>query len=295
MTRYNCMLALSLALTSAASAKPRLDLTFDNGQKIAGKSSATLVSEEGMSIRAVVDKGTRAEAAPSIVTQGCKSQPACLRVSLSPSAPGAIKNKIMFPVWPHQRKLPGGESGRVILGDKRSTTFSFDMKIDPNYDTPIHSLLHFQMVQPFTGKAGDFKVRPGGPILSLNIVPRSKRRLKDPQYEEFVVAVRNPGATKFETFDQKDPSVLYRGSLKKGVWVNFSFRFKSEMLAPDKMGGPIQFRQNGDLKFSKIAQWGFTPNKQGISKSVSLEIGAYRTPDTKGRQTAYFDNVIVDR
>ena len=295
MTRYNCLLAIPLVLASAASAKPRLNLTFDSGQKIAGKSAATLVSNDGMSIRAVVDRGTRAENAPSVVSQGCKSQPGCLRVSLDPSAPGAVKNKIMFPVWPHQRDLPGGESGRIVLGDNRSTTFSFDMKMDPNYDTPVHSLLHFQMVQPFSGNASSFKVRPGGPILSLNIVPRSKRRNKDRNYEEFVIAVRNPSATKFVSFDKKDPSVLYRGTIRKGVWNNFSFRFKSEKLASEKMGGPIQFRLNGELKFSEIAQWGFVPNKQGISKTVSLEIGAYRTPDTKGRQAVYFDNVVLDR
>lgn len=295
MNRYNCLLVVGIAIASAASAKPRLNLTFDEGQKISGKSAATLTSQNGDSIKAVIDKGTRAADRPAIINQGCKSAPACLRVSLDPSAPGAVKNKIMFPVWPHQRKLPGGESGRVVLGDNKTTTFSFDMKLDDRYDTPIHSLLHFQMVQPFSGDPKGFKVRPGGPILSLNIVPRSKRRVKTAAVEEFVIAVRNPSATKFETFDRKDATVLYRGTIKKGVWNNFSFRFKSEKLSPGSIGGPLQFRQNGALKFSERAKWGFVPNGAGVSKTVSLEIGAYRTPDTKGRQTVYFDNVVLDR
>lgn len=262
---------------------------------MAKRSAATLLVSEGFDIKAVIDKGTVAADRPEVVKQGCKSPPGCLKVSLDPSAPGAIKNKIMFPVWPHKRPLPGGETGRIVLGDNRSTTFSFDMKLDSRYDTPVHSLMHFQMVQPFNGSQGKSEVRPGGPILSLNIVPASKRRVKDPSMEEFVVAVRHREATKFVHFDRRDASVIYRGSVKKGVWNNFSFRFKSEKLNNETMGGPLQFRQNGALKYSQVTKWGFTPNKPGISKTVSLEIGSYRTPDNRGRQTVYFDNILLDR
>ena len=291
-------MAILLPNPVEAAMKRRLYIDFDQGQKVEGKVSLVLRGAGQFDYKAVIDPGTKARRRPAVVSEGCGSPPSCLRVSLDPSAPGAAKNKFMFPFWPHRRPLPGGESGRLRIGDGRSIRVGFDMKLDPSYDTPIHAMLHFQIVQPGLPKGVRPKPRAkqgGGPVIALNIVPHSKRKNPSQDFEEFILAVRNPNARKFVWFDTRDKSVLFHGEFRKGQWNKLIVQATSAKLPGGQLGGKIVFWLNGRKVLDRTAMWGFSPKHYAVSDAMSVELGAYRTADKKGRQTVYFDNISIDR
>ncbi|WP_152522548.1 hypothetical protein [Sphingobium ummariense] len=275
--------------------KRRLYIDFDRGQRVDGVASAVMRGGNAFNYKATIDPGTQAKDRPAVVSEGCKSPPGCLRVSLDPSKPGAAKNKIMFPFWSHKRPLPGGESGRLRIGDGRTTKISFDMKLDRNYDTPLHALLHFQIFQPQSVAKTGAGNRPGGPVIALNIVPRSKRRNLSPDIQEFVIAIRNPDAQKFVWFDTRDNTVLYRGAIQKGAWNTYTFQITSSPLRDGGMGGRVIFLMNKQKKVDKVVHWGFSPKNYNVLDTMSIELGAYRTPDKSGHQTVFFDNLLIER
>jgi hypothetical protein len=282
---------------AASEPQRRLSVDFDEGQSMMSQGAATIVdSKSRMDFRPTIDKGTRAVDRPQIVSQGCHTAPNCLRVSIDPSAKGAAKNKIMYSFWSHYKPLPGGESGRMRIGDGGTTRISFAMKLDPQYDTPLHQMIHFQIFQPKqAGKPNKVKnVNPGGPILSLRIVPQSRRADKSPNVEEFIIAVRSPTAQSYRFFDKRDPGILYRGVVTKGQWNNFSFLLQSTERGGDT-GGRIGFWFNGQKRVDQSVPWGFDPDRYGVSRNLGFELGSYRSADATGHQTVYFDDVEVDR
>ena len=277
---------------TASHAKGRLELNFDEGQTI--DEGATMIRDpkRGRTFPATIDKGTRASNRPQIVKTGCNTPPACLRVSLDPSRMGAAKNKIMYSFWSHYRPLPGGETNRIRIGDQTPVTVSFAMKLDRQYDTPAHQMIHFQMFQAEkSGVNHAIEGKLGGPVLSLRIVPQSRRKNKSPDVEEFVIAVRSPEALGLKAFDNRDRSVLYRGVIRKGEWNRFSFRLSSG----PKAVGSVAFDLNGKRMFDRRLTWGFDPNKYPVNAALGFEVGSYRSADLKGRQTVYFDDISVDR
>ncbi|HUD91005.1 hypothetical protein [Sphingobium sp.] len=292
------ILLLTVAVMNPVSAEPRrrLSVDFDEGQSMLSRDSNTIVdARNGADFRATVDKGTKAVDRPEVVSQGCNTPPGCLRVSMDPSAKGAAKNKIMYSFWSHYKPLPGGEQGRLRIGGGIAR-ISFAMKFDPRYDTPLHQMIHFQILQPkVAGRVNKVsKVNPGGPILSLRIVPVSRRKNKSPDIQEFIVAVRSPQAQSYYYYDTRDKGVLYRGEIHKGDWNNFSFVLQSIDRAGD-MGGRIGFWMNDQKRFDKPVEWGFDPDRYGVSPQLGFELGSYRSADATGHQTVYFDDVKVDR
>ncbi|MCP1470660.1 hypothetical protein J3E64_002348 [Sphingobium sp. OAS761] len=297
--KWGVAFAATAFLAGAAVSEPRqlLSVDFDDGQgmKAAG-SSAIVDARSNLTFNATIDKGTKAADRPEIVTQGCHSPPRCLRISIDPSARGAAKNKIMYSFWSHYKPLPGGEPGRIRIGDNKPTTVRFSMKLDDQYDTPVHQMIHFQILQPkVSGRASKVKdVNPGGPVLSLRIVPTSRRRNKSPDVEEFIIAVRNPQAENLYYFDKRDKGVLYRGEVRKGAWNTFSFVLQS-MDRRGEMVGRVGFWMNDQKKFDHSVAWGFNPAVYAVSPQMGFELGSYRSADPKGHQTVYFDDIRVDR
>lgn len=292
--------ALGVFVSSApASAEPqrRLSVDFDQGQHMKAKGSDAIVDpRSNLTFNATTDKGTKAADRPQVVSKGCFTPPSCLRISMDPSAQGAAKNKIMYSFWSHYKPLPGGEQGRMQIGDKGTTRISFAMKLDQRYDTPPRQMIHFQVFQPaMAGKTSKVKnVKPGGPILSLRMVPLSRRKDKSPDVQEFIIAVRNPQAQNYYYYDTRDKGVLYRGSVRKGEWNRFSFVLQSA----DQRGamqGRIGFWQDGQKQFDRPVQWGFNPATYAVSPKLGVELGSYRSADAKGHQTVYFDDVTIDR
>lgn len=290
---------LALVGAGAASADPqrRLSLDFDQGQGMAAQGRDAIVDPRSREVfRPTIDKGTKAALRPEIVSNGCLTPPSCLRVSMDASGKGAAKNKIMYSFWSHYKPLPGGEGGRMRIGDGATTRIQFAMKLDRDYDTPPHQMIHFQIFQPKeAGRASRVKnANPGGPILSLRIVPQSRRRDRSPDVQEFIIAVRNPQAENLYYFDQRDKGVLYRGSVRKGEWNKFAFVLQSGNRRGEMMGR-IGVWENGEKLFDKPALWGFNPGTYGVSPKLGFELGSYRSADTTGHQTVYFDDVSVDR
>ena len=246
----------------------------------------------GRSFTPTIDKGTRAVDRPQIVRAGCRTAPSCLRVSLDPSSKGAAKNKIMYSFWSHYRPLPGGETDRIRIGDATPTTLSFAMKLDAKYDTPMHQMIHFQLFQ--AEKAGvdhSIEGKLGGPVLSLRIVPQSRRKDKSPDVQEFIIAVRSPKALGLKTFDTRDRAVLYRGTVRTGEWHRFSFTLQS---GPNALGR-IRFSMDDQPKFDRKLVWGFDPKKYPVNPALGFEVGSYRSADPSGQQTVYFDDIAIDR
>jgi hypothetical protein len=302
MTRMSAKIAwmmLTGAATCAAGSEPqrRLTLDFDQKQAMAAKGASAIVdSSSDQEFRATIDKGTRAADRPQLVSQGCHTPPSCLRISLDPSAKGAAKNKIMYSFWSHYKSLPGGEQGRMVIGDNRVTRIRFAMKLGDNYDTPPHQMIHFQIFQPKdVGKASKVKtVNPGGPILSLRIVPQSRRKDKSPDVQDFIIVARNPQAQNLKYYDRRDNGVLFRGQVRKGDWNNFSFVLQST----DKDGrmiGRVAFWLNDVKKVDHPVEWGFDPKRYGVSSKLGFELGSYRSADPNGHQTVYFDDITLDR
>ena len=176
--RSGCCVAASACLSVvAAHAQPQrqLSVDFDAPLEAAQKSGNTIVDPHSkQEFRATVDKGTQAADRPQVVSQNCHTPPNCLRISLDPSAKGAAKNKIMYSFWSHYKPLPGGEKGRMVIGDNHVTRVRFAMKLGADYDPPLHQMIHFQIFQPkMATKVNQVKdVNPGGPILSLRMVPK---------------------------------------------------------------------------------------------------------------------------
>lgn len=290
---------IGVVVATSAHSEPqrRLSVDFDEGQGMLSKGSNTIVdTRSNMDFSATVDKGTKAADRPQIVSQGCRTPPSCLRVSLDPSAKGAAKNKIMYSFWSHYKPLPGGEQGRMRIGDDGVARISFSMKLDPRYDTPLHQMIHFQILQPkVAGRVNKVSnVNPGGPVLSLRIVPASRRKNKSPDVQEFIIAVRNPQAQSYYYYDTRDKGVLYRGEIRKGEWNSFSFVLQSTDRDGD-MVGRIGFWLNNQKRFDKPVEWGFDPDLYGVSPQLGFELGSYRSADATGHQTVYFDDVKVDR
>ena len=270
-------------------------LNFDDGAKIEGQKLPKVVTSKG-AIDATIDPGTILAGAPQIASSGCYSPPKCLRLSMDPSAPNSKKNKILFNIWSHHKQVPGGQNGIIRINDGRMTNVSFAMKLGAGYSTPIHNLLHFQVSQTLPDKSRSAKMDyvPAGPIISLNMVPKSRRADKNSDYQEFVLSVRYPGANKFRYYDRRDKTVLYRGKMKIGEWykIGLSFALKG---GADQPQGTIRFSINGSQKVNYTGPIGFAPKKYGSSDTVGIDLGIYRTPDKSGRQTVYFDDIKVDR
>lgn len=293
--------AAGLASAAMAAPRPLLTMNFDKGGQAPSAKApiapiATIPGPDGASIRPTIDKGTRPALSSGIVSSGCLSPPNCLRVSMAPTQPGAAKNKIMYSFWSHYRALPGGAANRFRIGDDKPLQFQFAMKLDPNYDTPPHQMIHFQVFQAAsTGKGRKVPgIEPGGPILSLRIVPQSRRSTESDQVQEFIIVVRNPAATKLYYYGTRDPGVLYRGTMRKGVWTRFNF----ELLSVEKgseTGGRIRAFMNGRQIVDYRGAWGFSPTAYGAWRDLGLELGAYRSADKTGTQTVYFDNIAVSR
>ncbi|MCC4231102.1 hypothetical protein LL253_00185 [Sphingobium soli] len=283
----------TLALAQQPSAE-RL-LNFDDGAKVEGRKLPKVITPGG-SINATIDPGTILDGAPRISSSGCYSPPKCLRLSMAPSAPNSKKNKILFNIWSHHKKVPGGQNGIIRINDGRVTNVSFAMKLGAGYSTPIHNLLHFQVSQTLPDKSRSAKMDyvPAGPIISLNMVPKSRRADKSSEYQEFVLSVRYPGANKFRYYDRRDKTVLYRGKMKIGEWYRFGLSFALKG-GNDQPQGNIRFRLNGEQKVNYNGPIGFSPKKYGSSDTVGIDLGIYRTPDKSGRQTVYFDDVKVFR
>lgn len=243
-----------------------------------------------------IDEGTRALDRPKVVLNGCYTKPACLRVSMDPSEAGAAKNKIMYSFWSHYKPLPGGEHGRIRIGDDKVTHVSFAMKLDRSYDTPTHQMIHFQVYQPkiadVTSKVQS--MNPGGPILSLRIVPASRRKDKSKDIEEFIIAIRGPKAEKLHYFDARDDAVLFRGKIRKGEWNRYSFTLQSAE-ENESMQGRVAFWFDGQKIIDRIVQWGFNPNYYAVSQKLGVELGIYRSADSRGHQAVYFDDVSIER
>ncbi|NWK94266.1 hypothetical protein DM806_00845 [Sphingobium lactosutens] len=296
--KWTCLLICGASATIAASEpRRRLSMDFDEGQAMASKQSSTIVDARSrQDFRATIDKGTKAADRPQIVSQGCHTPPSCLRVSLDPSEKGAAKNKIMYSFWSHYKPLPGGEGGRIVIGDGGTTRIRFSMKLDNRYDTPLHQMIHFQIFQPAKagGNPNGEDIKPGGPVVSLRIVPVSRRKDKSPDVEEFIIAVRNPGALNYRYYDTRDPGVLYRGTIRKGEWNSYSFVLQSARRGGD-MAGRIGFWLNDQEKVDKIVPWGFNPAQFAVSPQLGAELGSYRSADVTGHQTVYFDDVTIDR
>ncbi|MCI4588668.1 hypothetical protein MOK15_00905 [Sphingobium sp. BYY-5] len=288
------LLGGTAAAADAPEPQHRLSMDFDEGQSVAAD---TIVDRRGnQDFRPTIDKGTEAANRPQIVSQGCHTPPGCLRISLDPSAKGAPKNKIMYSFWSHYKPLPGGEQGRMRIGDNDITHIRFSMKLDQHYDTPLHQMIHFQIFQPQeAGKNPDGQnITPGGPVVSLRIVPVSRRRDKSPDVEEFIIAVRSPAAQSYYYFDTRDPGVLYRGAIRKGEWNTYGFALQSSDVGGE-IGGRIAFWLNGQEKVDKVVPWGFDPAKFAVSQNLGFELGSYRSADATGQQTVYFDDVEIDR
>ncbi len=274
-----------------------MSVNFDGRYKMQSAGSNTFKDlDSGTEYRATVDKGTRAKARPRIVADQCASPPRCLRVSLDPSAKGAAKNKIMYSFWSHYKPLPDGEQGRMVIGDDRVTRIRFAMKLGDDYDTPPHQMIHFQIFQPKEkGKVNKVKsVNPGGPILSLRIVPQSRRKNKSSGVEEFIIVARSPDAQKLKYYDKRDAGVLFRGQVRKGQWNDYSFVLQSD----DRNGemiGRVGFWLNDVKKFDRPVEWGFDPARYGVSSKLGFELGSYRSADPSGHQTVYFDDIRLDR
>lgn len=291
------ILTLAMAGTAATlvAAPPRgaLKMDFDQGQTTTAGDFPEIIGKGGERFKPVVDPGSVPGRAPQITSQDCLTPPKCLRISLAPSAAGAAKNKIMYTFWSHLNRGPGGP---ITIGDDRVTHVNFAMKLDRNYATPIHHMLHFQLIQPKLRGAAAYKgpVNPGGPVLSLNIVPRSKRKIKSPDIEEFVIAVRNLGAQRFQNFDRFDNAVIYRGQIRKGVWNRYAFDILSSSDRKEP-GGNITVRINGKRLVSYDGPWGFIPKKYGVRPQMGVDLGIYRSADRTGSQTVYFDDISVWR
>jgi len=281
----------------AATEKCHIGINFDKSERMKYENSSAIIDpQSGITFLATVDKGTIARHKPSIVAEHCRSIPRCLRISLDPSRRGAEKNKIMYSFWSHYRDLPGGNNGRIRVGDGRFTKVSFSMKLGPEYSTPLNQMIHFQIYQPHRKITPSFgrTVVPGGPIVSLRIVPVSRRRNKSPDIEEFVLAVRSPQAGRLIHFDARDEGVLYRGELIKGSWNSFALVLKS-LPSSGGVGGRIGFWLNGHKRFDRSVPWGFNPSIFPSSSNLGVELGSYRSADAKGHQTVYFDDVTIDR
>ena len=294
-----CMLAASIVcaapLGGVAAPIPRLLLDFDKGETIKDPASAAIVAPQSKAdFRPTIDQGTRAK--PEIVSQGCQSPPSCLRIALIPSIKGAVKNKIMYSFWSHHRPLPGGELGRMRIGDGKVTRISFSMKLDTQYDTPLAQMIHFQVYQSnkYGGHAKAGTIEPGGPILSLRIVPASRRKNKSRDVQEFILSIRSPQAGRLRYFDQRDPGVIYRGELRKGEWNSFAFVLQSKRVNSD-VAGRIAFWLNGKKAFDKSIAWGFNPARYPSNPNLGVELGSYRSADAKGEQIVYFDDVRIER
>jgi hypothetical protein len=292
------MLPLAIGGTAAIAA-PRtlLDMNFDKERPAARAQMGAIHGPAGDARLPTVDKGTRADLDNGVVQSGCLSPPSCLRVSMAPTTPKAIKNKIMYHVWSHNKANPGGEAGRFSIGDGKPLRLQFAMKLGPRYDTPVHQMIHFQVFQPKGGPKGGKAVpgvNAGGAILTLRIVPKSRRVNKSPDVEEFIVAVRNPKAQNLKSFDRRDASVIYRGTLRKGVWNRFTFDLLSTRQG-DTTGGRIQVGVNGRKVADYNGPWGFAPNIYDVSPNLGIDLGVYRSADKAGFQTAFFDNISVSR
>ena len=285
------------AANASAQPQQRLSLDFDQQQAMKAKgATAILDPRTNQEFRATIDKGTRAAERPQLVSQACHTPPSCLRVSLDPSAKGAAKNKIMYSFWSHYKPLPGGEQGRMVIGDDRVTRIRFAMKLGEDYDTPPHQMIHFQIFQPKEkGKVNKVKsVNPGGPILSLRIVPQSRRKNKSSGVEEFIIVARSPDAQNLKYYDKRDAGVLFRGQVRKGQWNDYSFVLQSD----DRNGemiGRVGFWLNDVKKFDRPVEWGFDPARYGVSPKLGFELGSYRSADPSGHQTVYFDDIRLDR
>lgn len=298
--RSGCCVAASACLSVvAAHAQPQrqLSVDFDAPLEAAQKSGNTIVDPRSkQEFRATVDKGTQAADRPQVVSQNCHTPPNCLRISLDPSAKGAAKNKIMYSFWSHYKPLPGGEKGRMVIGDNHVTRVRFAMKLGADYDPPLHQMIHFQIFQPkMATKVNQVKdVNPGGPILSLRMVPKGLRKAKSPDLQEFIIVVRNPQAQNLKFYDRRDKGVLFRGQIRKGDWNNFSFVLQSA----DKDGrmiGRVGFWLNDVKKVDHPVEWGFDPDRYGVSDKLGFELGSYRSADPTGHQTVYFDDIRLDR
>lgn len=294
------MLALlSCSASGIAQSQPqqRFSIDFNQGQRVLPQGSNPIVDpRSNMTFRATIDKGTKAKDRPQIVSQGCHSPPGCLRISLDPSAKGAAKNKIMYSFWSHYKPLPGGEQGRMRIGDNSVTRISFAMKLGQNYDTPLHQMIHFQIYQPEIAnkKYKPGAIQPGGPILSLRMVPISRLKDKSSQTQEFIIVARSPDAAKLYYYDQRDKAVLYRGKLQKNKWNVFSFQIQS-LRRGGRMEGNVGFWLNDRKMFERSAAFGFDPAGYAVSPNLGFELGTYRSADQKGHQTVYFDDVSFRR
>ena len=115
------LLAAGFGTAMGVSAEPqrRLSVDFDQGQHMKAKGSNAIVDPRSkLTFNATTDKGTKAADRPQVVSKGCFTPPSCLRISMDPSAQGAAKNKIMYSFWSHYKPLPGGEQGRMQIGDE---------------------------------------------------------------------------------------------------------------------------------------------------------------------------------
>lgn len=283
-----------LALSSAGLAETLTQMNFDSGQTI-GKKGRALLDRAGNTVsRATVDNGTSALVAPQVATSGCLSTPGCLRVSMDPTSAGAAKNKIMFAIWRHNQKSQSGSGATV--GDGSTTTVSFAMKLDPSYQDPTNNMIHFQAFQPRDqGASFSGKVTPGGPVISLKMVPAKHRRNKNRNVQEYVIAIRSPSTGGVKTYLGDDPAVLFRGTMQKGKWYKFSISMTSRMQTSGVIGGPITLAVDGKRVMQKNVAWGFNPSKFPVSETLGFDLGIYRSADRRGRQAVYFDDVSVNR
>ena len=290
------LLIVGIGTAASGLSSGGLEIDFDRGQSMVGGPIPSIVDNDGRTYAPTVDEGTRVAAAPKIISTDCHSPPRCLRISMAPTAKGAKKNKITYNFWSHHKDVPGGAAGRFQLDDGQVTVVSFAMKLDVLYETPIHNMLHFQVSQVVKNnkRRVSKNIIPGGPIISLSMVPKSKRKNKNKNFEEYVIAVRSPHAQNLVFFDMRDDTVLYRGIVRKGEWNNFSFNIEFETIS-DFVGGSIKFRFNNVNVMKYDGEFGFSPTKFDVEKSLGIDLGIYRTADSTGSQTVYFDDIKIIR
>lgn len=298
LRRVGLSLCLSVSFMSEADTGIRtvVSVDFDDEQVFEASGRTSFINPRGADkLLATVDKGTRFKVRPTIASQKCHSPPNCLQISIDPSSKGAAKNKIMYSFWSHYKPLPGGERGRLRIGDNRTTRVRFAMKLDEHYDTPLHQMIHFQIYQPRSTKKAAIrgKFEAGGPVLSMRIVPHSRKQSAR-DGEEFIIVVRSPEAHKLHYYDRRDKGVLFRGPIRKGEWNNFSFALQSSD-RDGRMIGRVGFWLNDVKKVDHSVEWGFDPNRYGVSEKLGFELGSYRSADPTGHQTVYFDDIRLDR
>lgn len=210
-------------------------------------------------------------------------------VKRTPECSEHKKDKVEFtPVHPDDDNAPDVRDGKPYF-------FSFDFKLDRNYEVGSGMVLHMQARQEMPRHS---------PIFAMNVKPLDDRKVDPataPVDLEFLVRDDSNVAAKMaKNLANRQPGeelsfssvgrAIHTLRVERDRWYTVTLQMLPAYIGSGNEGRIVMWL-DGEQKFDYRGDWGYKPLLEKRTSKIALALDVYRAPFQKSTQKIYFDNV----